>query len=86
MSFLSVTDFAGAGLGAPPHGHHGHHGRHGGRGGWGGGWGPGYYDPYWNAPSPYLVILDGEDEDDEDAKKKKKKKKLIERLGTGWNW
>lgn len=86
MSFFSITDFAGAGLGAPPHGHH--HRHHGGGGGhWGPTYGPGYYDPYWNAsPSPYLVILDGDDEDDEDAKKKKRKKKLAERLGTAWNW
>lgn len=84
MSFFSITDFAGAGLGAPPHGHHRRH--HGGRR-WGPTFGPGYYDPYWTGPvSPYLVILDGDDDDDENDKKKKRKKKLAERLGTAWSW
>lgn len=37
--------------------------------------GPSYYDPYWIAPSPYLVITTEED-DDNDKDKKKKKIKL----------
>jgi hypothetical protein len=64
--------------------HGGHHGGGHGGGHHGGGgpiYGSTFYDPYWTAPSPYLVIVNGEDEEDEKDKKKKKVK-----LGTAYNW
>jgi hypothetical protein len=67
-----------SGLGNP-HGHHGGGHGHGGRGpvfmNYGGG-----YDPYWVAPSPYLVISEVSDDDDA----AKKKKKLL--LGTAFRY
>ncbi len=59
-----------------------HHGGGGGGRGWRGPiYSPTYVDPYWVAPSPYLVISTEED-DAADKDKKKKKKKI--KLGTSF--
>lgn len=83
MAFFTLQKFNQAeklsGLGGP-HGHHGGGGRWGGfRRGGGVIYSPGWIDPYWVQPSPYLVISTEEDDDDKDKKKKKKIK-----LGTSF--